>query len=279
MGSFTGRNRLINARDIAKALTSIEDGHSPQLPGETGRALVIGVTGAPGAGKSTFCDSLAHVLRREGKTVAILAVDPSSPYTGGAILGDRIRMQRHSGDAGVFIRSMAARGESGGLANATRNAVEYLDACGFDAVLVETVGVGQSEVEIARLAQVTVVLLVPGAGDDVQSIKAGLMEIADVMVVNKADLTGADTLLRDVKQGLALGATGHTLTEVAGHGARSDRNIGGSSGAKTLKLEFVVSESVAVAILDHVSDTYFEHYAIVAWVSEVQVLRGDQYVR
>ena len=166
--------------------------------------MILGVTGAPGAGKSTLCDQIIATLRAEGKTVGVIAVDPTSPYTGGAILGDRIRMQQHHADPGVFIRSMATRGWLGGLASATTEMTMLLDAAGFDVVLVETVGVGQDEVEIARLADVTLVVLVPGMGDDVQAIKAGIMEIADVFVINKADLPGAEKLERELKSYLTL---------------------------------------------------------------------------
>ncbi len=154
--------------------------------------------GPPGAGKSTLCDQLIQALRAEDKRVAVIAVDPSSPFTGGALLGDRIRMQQHHGDPGVFIRSMASRGWTGGLARATKDLVTLFDAAGYDAVIVETVGVGQSEIEIARLAKVTVVVLTPGSGDDVQSIKAGIMEIAQVFAINKADLPGADLLAKNL---------------------------------------------------------------------------------
>src|SRR5579872_67211 len=192
-------------RALARAATWIEN-RSPEaepllraLFPHTGRALILGVTGPPGAGKSTLCDQCARLIRAEGKTVGIIAVDPSSPFSGGAILGDRIRMQQHHDDPGVFIRSMATRGWMGGLAKATTEMTMLLDAAGRDVVLVETVGVGQDEVEIAKLANVTVVVLVPGMGDDVQALKAGIMEIADVFVINKADLPGADRLEREIK--------------------------------------------------------------------------------
>jgi len=197
-------------RALARAATWIEN-RSPEsesllreLFPHTGRALILGVTGPPGAGKSTLCDQLARLLRGEGKTVAVIAVDPSSPYSGGAILGDRIRMQDHHADPGVFIRSMATRGSLGGLARATTEMVMLLDAAGRDVILVETVGVGQDEVEIARLAHVTLVVLTPGAGDDVQTLKAGIMEIAQVFVINKADLPGADKLEREIQMTLGL---------------------------------------------------------------------------
>ena len=199
-----------NPRALARAASWIEDRHPEaesllkELFPHTGRALVLGVTGPPGAGKSTLCDQLACHLRAEEKTVAILAVDPSSPFSGGAILGDRVRMQRHHADPGVFIRSMATRGWLGGLARATSEVTMLLDAAGFDMVIVETVGAGQDEVDIARLADVTLVVLAPGMGDDVQAIKAGMMEIADVFLINKSDLPGADKLEREIKASLSL---------------------------------------------------------------------------
>jgi LAO/AO transport system kinase len=193
-----------DARALARAATAIENrSHDAEellkrLFPSTGRAIVIGITGSPGVGKSTLTDRLVHELRREGKLVGVIAVDPTSPFTGGAILGDRIRMLSHHADAGVFIRSMATRGHLGGLAAATTDLALLLDAAGKEVVLVETVGVGQDEVEIARLADVTVLVLVPGMGDDVQAIKAGIMEIADVFVINKADQPGADRLEREI---------------------------------------------------------------------------------
>ena len=198
-------------RALARAATHIENAASDaelilaELRPHAGRALTIGITGPPGAGKSTLCDQLIRTLRAEGKKVAVIAVDPSSPFTGGAILGDRIRMQQHYADPGVFIRSMAARGWPGGLARSTAAMVTLMDAAGFDVVIVETVGVGQAEIEIARLAQVTVVVLVPGSGDDVQSIKAGIMEIAQVFAINKAELPGADLLASNIHSATALG--------------------------------------------------------------------------
>jgi len=165
----------------------------------TGHARIIGLTGAPGAGKSTLVDQLAKQCRKENQTVGIIAVDPTSPYTGGAILGDRIRMQDHYSDAGIFIRSMATRGSLGGLARATADVATVIDASGRDRILIETVGVGQDEVDIVRLADITVVILVPGMGDDVQTIKAGIMEIADIFVINKSDREGADRVEREIR--------------------------------------------------------------------------------
>ncbi|HWQ56128.1 MAG TPA: S-methyl-5'-thioadenosine phosphorylase [Bryobacteraceae bacterium] len=182
------------------ALAVLED-----LAPLTGRATIIGITGAPGAGKSTLVDALARALRQEGRTVGILAIDPTSRVSGGAILGDRIRMQAHHADPGIFIRSMATRGSLGGLAQATGDIARLLDAAGRDYVIIETVGVGQDEIEIAGLAQVTVVVLVPGMGDDIQAIKAGIMEIADVFAINKSDHPGAERIEHEIRSALELG--------------------------------------------------------------------------
>ena len=165
----------------------------------SGKARVLGMTGAPGAGKSTLVDQLARLYRKQNRTVGIVAVDPTSPYTGGAILGDRIRMQEHFSDPGIYIRSMATRGSLGGLARTTADVTTVLDASGRDVILIETVGVGQDEVDIVRLADITVVILVPGMGDDVQTIKAGIMEIADIFVINKSDREGAERVEREVR--------------------------------------------------------------------------------
>src|SRR5580704_997536 len=207
-------------RVLARAATWIEN-RSPEaepllreLFPHTGRALILGVTGPPGAGKSTLCGQLARLIRGEGKTVGVIAIDPSSPYSGGAVLGDRIRMQEHHADPGVFIRSMATRGWLGGLARATTEMTMLLDAAGRDVVLVETVGVGQDEVEIARLAHVTLVVMVPGMGDDVQAIKAGIMEIADVFVINKSDLPGAEKLQREMQAAMSLAPVPETSPDV-----------------------------------------------------------------
>jgi LAO/AO transport system kinase len=193
-----------DARAVARAISIAEDETADaasliaQIYPRTGRAYLIGVTGAPGSGKSTLVDVLTREIRGAGLTVGIIAVDPTSPFTGGAILGDRVRMTGHVGDAGVYIRSMATRGHLGGLARATSDVTLILDAAGRDIVIIETVGVGQDEIDIVRTADVSLVLLVPGAGDDVQALKAGIMEIADIFVVNKADRDGADRVVQAV---------------------------------------------------------------------------------
>jgi LAO/AO transport system kinase len=192
-------------RTLARAISMVENrstGSSDLLKAlfpETGRARILGLTGAPGAGKSTLVDQLAKHYRKENRTVGIIAVDPTSPYTGGAILGDRIRMQDHFSDPGIYIRSMATRGALGGLARTTADVATVMDASGRDPIMIETVGVGQDEVDIVRLADVTVVILMPGMGDDVQSIKAGIMEIADIFVINKSDREGADRVEREIR--------------------------------------------------------------------------------
>jgi LAO/AO transport system kinase len=197
-------------RAVARAISVVEreDPTSAaligRLFGRTGRALSVGLTGAPGVGKSTLVDRLTAALRRERLRVGVLAVDPTSPFSGGAILGDRIRMQGHAGDGGVFVRSMATRGQLGGLARATDDARIVLDASGIDVVLIETVGVGQGEIDVSRIADASVVVLAPGSGDDVQAIKAGIMEIADVFVVNKADRDGADRAVAEIEGMLSL---------------------------------------------------------------------------
>jgi LAO/AO transport system kinase len=197
-------------RALARAISLVEDETAAGLDlvrrtfALTGRAYLLGVTGPPGAGKSTLVDQMVHLARAEGRTVAVVAVDPTSSYSGGAILGDRVRMQSHASDPGVFIRSMATRGHLGGLARATSEVALVLDAAGRDLVFIETVGVGQDEVDIVRTADVSIVTLVPGAGDEVQALKAGIMEIADIFVVNKADREGADRTVATIEGMLSL---------------------------------------------------------------------------
>lgn len=199
------------SRAVARLISLVEDGH-PVLPEvmaalapHTGHAHVVGLTGSPGVGKSTTTAALIAALRAQSKRVAVLAVDPSSPFSGGALLGDRIRMEQHATDPGVFIRSVASRGHLGGLSFATPQALRVLDAAGFDVVLLETVGVGQSEVEVAARADTTVVIVAPGMGDGIQAAKAGILEIGDVFVVNKADRDGADDTVRDLRHMIQLG--------------------------------------------------------------------------
>jgi LAO/AO transport system kinase len=210
VGDLVERARAGEARAVARLISLVED-ESPllrevmaALAPHTGTAQVIGITGSPGVGKSTSTNALVTELRRNDKRVGVLAVDPSSPFSGGALLGDRVRMQDHATDRDVYIRSMASRGHLGGLAWSTPQALRVLDAAGCDVILIETVGVGQSEVEIAGLADTTLVLLAPGMGDGIQAAKAGILEIGDLYVVNKADRDGADQVRRDLRSMLAL---------------------------------------------------------------------------
>jgi LAO/AO transport system kinase len=215
---MVARLRSGDALTLARAISAVENrapGSSALLKAlfpHSGHARIVGLTGAPGAGKSTLVDHLARYYRKENQTVGIIAIDPTSPYTGGAILGDRIRMQEHFSDPGIYIRSMATRGALGGLARTTADVALVLDASGRDVILIETVGVGQDEVDVVRLADITIVILVPGMGDDVQSIKAGIMEIADIFVVNKSDYEGTERVEREIRalQSLAVRSDGWT---------------------------------------------------------------------
>jgi len=227
-------NEIINGdiRSAARLMRDIED----EIPAareelkkiypHTGRAYILGITGSPGTGKSTLVDKLVKAFREQEKTVGVIAVDPTSPFTGGAILGDRIRMQGHSTDEGVFIRSVATRGHLGGLSRATNDIVDILDAMGKDVVIVETVGVGQDEVEIVRTAHTTVVVLIPGMGDDVQAIKAGILEVGDIFVVNKADRDGADKTVREIDAMLYSNAYAEKSWSPAVLQAQAIHNIG-----------------------------------------------------
>jgi GTPase len=229
--------RAGDVRTLARAISVVENrapGWSVLLKAlfpHSGKARVLGLTGPPGAGKSTLVDQLARRYRKDKRTVGIIAVDPTSPYTGGAILGDRIRMQEHFADPGIYIRSMATRGSLGGLARTTADVTTVLDAAGRDLVMIETVGVGQDEVDIVRLADITILILVPGMGDDVQTIKAGIMEIADIFVINKSDRDGAENVEREIRtlQSLAIRSDGWTppiVKTVASEGAGIEELVG-----------------------------------------------------
>ena len=231
--SLVDRARQGEPRAVARLISWVEDGAPGladvmgELSGAGGTAYVIGVTGSPGVGKSTTTSALVAAYRSRGQRVGVIAVDPSSPFSGGALLGDRIRMQQHAVDEGVFIRSMASRGHLGGIAATTPQAIRVLEAAGFDVVLVETVGVGQSEVEVAGTADTTVVLLAPGMGDGIQAAKAGILEVGDILCVNKADRDGADATVREVRHMLSLGSAPDgwqvpVVTSVASRGEIDD---------------------------------------------------------
>jgi len=298
--TLADRVRARDARAIARAISLIED-ESPQAAAlvgrvfpHTGRAYLIGVTGPPGAGKSTLVDRLTTELRRAGRTVGILAVDPTSPYSGGAVLGDRVRMQAHAEDAGVFIRSMATRGHLGGLARTTAEAALVLDAAGFDFVVIETVGVGQDEVDIVRTADIAVVTVVPGSGDEVQALKAGIMEIADIFVVNKADREGADRMAASIEAMLSLedwpaggwrppvmrtvATTGAGVAElVATIGTFRERTAGELGTRRRARAEWRLREILGRSFLQHVEARVLEPGEFDAILDRIAARDADPY--
>ena len=273
-------------RAVARLITRVESGHpharalAAGLRRPAGRAQVVGVTGSPGAGKSTLVDQMAREYRQRGLSVAILAVDPSSPFTGGAILGDRIRMNLSAEDPSIFIRSMATRGSLGGLAKATLESVHVLDCAGFDVVIVETVGVGQAEVDIVRTADTCIVVLVPGMGDSVQIIKAGLMEIADAFVINKADRDGALALEKDLLTLLSLveGTAGRWQPPVLKTVATAGEGTGAVVDASRKHLEWLDSSSQGKSRrLQVVSQTIAA--LATEWIAQSALRGSEQQVR
>ncbi len=278
--SLSARVLAGDLRALARAISLIED-EAPagaelvrQIFPHTGRAYLIGITGAPGSGKSTLVDRLTTEIRRQEKTVGVVAVDPTSPFTGGAILGDRVRMQAHAGDTGVFIRSMATRGHLGGLARGTSEVALVFDAAGRDIVIIETVGVGQDEIDIVRTADVSVVTIVPGSGDEVQALKAGIMEIADIFVVNKSDREGADRTVASIEANLSLqtftpeewrppilkteATTGRGVPELLGAIERFRTHTAATQGARRrARAEYRVRELLAARFIEHIERQVF----------------------
>ena len=283
-------------RPLARAVTLVErdDPAADRLLAEiyplTGRARIIGITGSPGAGKSTLVDALARRYRAGGTKVGIIAVDPTSPFTGGAILGDRIRMQSLYTDPGVFIRSMATRGFLGGIARATNDVVDLLDAAGYEIVLVETVGVGQDEVEVIRTVQTNVVVLVPGMGDDIQAIKAGIMEIGDIFAVNKADRPGADRTVTEIMMMMSLVEEhGEWISPVVKTVASLEKGIAELAGALETHREFLLSsgemakrnrERARIRVETHLKDRFMERLVASvgpkAWDETLEAVHGKR---
>ncbi len=287
-------------RAIARGISLIED-EAPEAAalvraifGRTGRAYLVGITGPPGAGKSTLVDRLITEIRKTGESVGIVAVDPTSPFTGGAILGDRVRMQTHAPDPGVFIRSMATRGHLGGLARATSEAALVLDAAGKDIIIIETVGVGQDEVDIVRTADVSIVVIVPGSGDEVQALKAGIMEIADIFVINKADREGADRTAASLEAMLALetwdegawrppilrteATTGRGVHELLDTIGRFREHTRGTQGdRRRARAEFRLRELLGRRFMQHVEEQVLKPGEFAALLDRIAARETDPY--